>query len=219
MADPFTLEDPHNPRVPKKGHYNLVHVYVGQQQHHFILQERPLREVSGLVAKALTAGNNEIMNHTVSLVDEDPASFEMFVHWLYFRKLPVVVENEAKDAEREYLELAKAWGLGKKLQCPKFQNDVLDALVARRNEDYDAVNIHPLSETVEYVYSHTTKLSMLRNFVADMYLQEGFDNRVCLWEDPRRIPLPLLLAITDTLFDARDVDYDWRYTDAWNFHV
>ncbi|KAL3443917.1 hypothetical protein BJX65DRAFT_311395 [Aspergillus insuetus] len=219
MSDTSTSDEPQDPRIPKKDHSRLIHVYVGKERQHFTLQARPLREVSELVEKTLTTEDAEVATHIIVLDDEDPAAFEMFIHWLYTSKLPVAVKGEPDHDEREYLELAKAWVLGQRLQCPKFQNAAMDALVARRDEDFNLVNVHPLSKTVEYIYSRTKKDSSLRHFIYDIYTQLGYDNRLNLWGNPARVPLELILEVADTFYDWMPTDFDDKYTCAKKFYV
>ncbi|KAL3495071.1 hypothetical protein BJX62DRAFT_233719 [Aspergillus germanicus] len=196
----MTNSEPAGHRTSMEDLQGRMHFVVGEEEESYSIPGRLLCDISGLYRRT----KSELISAScVFLEEQDPHAFDIFTHWLYTSKLPVVAKREAKDDEREYLELAKAWVLGEKLECKKFQNDVMDALVARRNEDYDELNIHPLSKTVGYIYSHTTERSKLRNFVVDMYLQKGYDNRVELWEDQSRIPLPLLIEIAEILFDRR----------------
>jgi hypothetical protein len=177
------------------------------------------REVSELVEITLTTENGKVATHTIVLEDEDPEAFEMFIHWLYTSKLPVVVKGEPDDEEREYLELAKAWVLGERLKCPKFQNAAMDAVVARRDEDYNKVYVHPLSKMVEYIYSRTKKDSSLRTFIYDIYTQVGYDNRLNLWCNPARIPLELILEVADTFYDWVPSDFSDKHTSAKDLYV
>jgi hypothetical protein len=134
--------------------------------------------------------------------DHDSPTFKLFVHWLYSGKLAVESKDKEDDEEREYLELAKAWVLGKYLKCAKFQNVVMDALSARRAQDYVERLGHPLVKTVEYVYIHTEEHSELRDLMINIYTLDDSINRISRWKDKSRIPHAFLVLLADELTEC-----------------
>lgn len=55
--------------------------------------------------------------HAVTLPEDDPQIFALYSHWLYFAKIPVIVESAkkedlAKNRAEEYCAPLKAYVLG-----------------------------------------------------------------------------------------------------------
>ncbi|KAH8730248.1 hypothetical protein GQ44DRAFT_823579 [Phaeosphaeriaceae sp. PMI808] len=63
-------------------------VLVGPDAIKFVIHESLLVYYSTFFCKALTGEFKEAKEKSVKLEDEDPRTFEIFVHWLYYQRLP-----------------------------------------------------------------------------------------------------------------------------------
>lgn len=66
-------------------------IIVGEDKKVFAVHETLLTHFSEFFRAALNGNFKEAMDKRITLEDEDPATFECFVHWLYYQKLPDTV--------------------------------------------------------------------------------------------------------------------------------
>ncbi|KAL2849368.1 hypothetical protein BJX68DRAFT_267220 [Aspergillus pseudodeflectus] len=202
IAMPETIDEPVDPRTSKNELQRTMVFVPGDKQAVYTIEEGHLRAVSKFFEPTQNRLLPEPERQWIFLDEHDSHTFKLFVHWLYSGTLPVVSKDKDDDGEREYLELAKAWALGNDLKCARFQNIVIDALSARRAQDYDQRRGHPLIQTVEYVYSHTEEDSQLRSLMISIYAQEDATNRISRWKDRSRIPHAFLAELADELTEC-----------------
>ncbi|CAO2658825.1 Nn.00g065480.m01.CDS01 [Neocucurbitaria sp. VM-36] len=72
-------------------------VIVGQAAKHFNIREDLLIQSSDFFRAALRGGFKETHNKTVTLKDGDAGIFEVFVHWLYFKRFPDPEKDDNMD--------------------------------------------------------------------------------------------------------------------------
>lgn len=126
------------------------------------------------------------------LPDEDPETFELYLHWLYSKKLPVKRENQCNA---EYLALAKAVALGDKLQDFDFADAAVDAIIDKSR--HSGVIGQELDTMVKYIYENTVEGFKARRLFVDFYM--------CLDEPkvPRDLPPEFLLDLVTVLLPRR----------------
>jgi hypothetical protein len=70
-----------------------------------VVHEHLLTHYSGFFRAALTGGFKEAEDKTVKLKEDQPLTFELFVHWLYYQRFP---DKSKGDAD----EITSAWANG-----------------------------------------------------------------------------------------------------------
>lgn len=116
--------------------------------------------LSSFFKAALSRGFKEAEEKRVTLKEDDPAVFQVFVVWLY--------TGEIKQLKTWGDLLQLAWILGDKLGAPAFQNCAMIKLITPSG----AFPWHP--QIVEHVYNNTTEGSLLRAASVDsIFLYRG----------------------------------------------
>lgn len=101
----------------------------------------------------------------VTLSEDEPLAFELFVQWLYLGHFKSQDEDPHSTTS---MRLIKAWILGDRLDCPMFQDHVMLHLIERQNSQY-------LDRAViNYVYNDSTTIpgSKLRRWLVHTVLHE-----------------------------------------------
>ncbi|KAK0250423.1 hypothetical protein LTS09_014427 [Friedmanniomyces endolithicus] len=171
-----TAESPHVSNDPSAAG-DTVEVVVGAEKRTFHVHETLLRSRSAFFEAALSKEWKEGQARKVELLDDDVRAFEGYSRWLYTGKLAVVKSDQRTDYEL----LAMLCGFGEKIIDHRFQNCVLDAIVAgtRINVPKATGGVHkefPGQNTVDRVYKATPKGSPARRLVLDMYTLKGNEN-------------------------------------------
>jgi hypothetical protein len=117
--------------------------------------------------------------NTVTLKEEDPVIFAIFIAWLITGKIENSAElveitatdkNEWKSCfQKQSFQLGKCYVLGDYLQAPSFQNAVMDQLVYQSSvfgKECNAV-LPGDSESVKIAWAQTSTGSALRRFIID----------------------------------------------------
>ncbi|KAJ4359416.1 hypothetical protein N0V95_002163 [Ascochyta clinopodiicola] len=103
--------------------------------------------------------------HSSTFDQLDPEGFEVYVQWLYSRRIPSY--DADTDANARCMRMLKAHLLGNTLRDQDF-------LLAVRNEIVEAAMEAGLGyNTVDFVYKNTQKPCSLRKFIVDLYALTG----------------------------------------------
>lgn len=139
----------------------MIEVIVGpDREKSWTIHKRLLTTYSRFFHDALRSISRGAHDNIVTLPEDDPDTFTLFIQWLYsglFTGLPDEIR----------IKFAKAWILGNKLGAPAFRNNVLDTLLVEPGEGC------VVPSTVRYVYAHTDDGSALRRFFADEVLWDA----------------------------------------------
>lgn len=126
---------------------------------------RLLCKYSKFFRAALESDFQEAHTKTIELPEDDEATIELFVHWLYgqtpFNRPSLAISEENPAALLRYLKL---YVFGSKMIIPRLQNDVTTAL-----HNFYKTPFHkaPCMEAVLYLYQNTTENSRTRDFIAE----------------------------------------------------
>ncbi|KAL6714600.1 hypothetical protein ACLMJK_008025 [Lecanora helva] len=105
---------------------------------------------------------------SVTLSEDDPDAFEMFVQWLLIGG--GAIETSKMTSSHRYLQ---AWILGQKLKCPVFQDYVMLHLL-KYHKDPIAEPRDPFSpESLEKVCKETVSGSRLRDWAIHQFLYDS----------------------------------------------
>lgn len=134
-------------------------IFVGPTQQLWVIQKDLITAHSLFFHCALLGVFGEAHNNVVTLPEDDPDIFGLFVRWLYtgiYKCLDDVT----------LLQSAKAWILGEKVGVTALQNHVIQGLF----EDSDCFHVRLTS--LSYVYAHTVAGSKLRLYLTDRVAYE-----------------------------------------------
>lgn len=179
-----------------------VEFLVGEKKEKFIVHERLIRASSAFFDRATSA---TWLEHTIRLPEDEPEIFGIYVHWLYYDKLPVYCNEPGRAANQEYLKLVKAYTLGDKLMDTEFQNAAIDAIVEKSNSTAsDGKRYYPVAEVVEFAYNNTHVSAPIRRLLVDMHVSVGSGK----WLDygnfnSESVPQPFLFELSSKLLDLR----------------
>ncbi|KAL9032777.1 MAG: hypothetical protein Q9180_006312, partial [Flavoplaca navasiana] len=139
----------------------LVTVDVGSDEgaESWTIHKRLLAHHSPFFAAAFNGNFAESATNTVSLIEDDPDAFKLFVQWLYSGEL--ALGELASDSKSLPRVACLAWALGDKLQCPVFQDRAMLQLLAYHKYEW------LLEDTMRLIYNVSPSGSKLRSFAVD----------------------------------------------------
>ena len=123
------------------------------------LPKNLLTHVSPFFAAALNGPFSESNSNKISLPEDDPAAFELFVQWLY-------IGETGKGSTDHILTHVRAWTLGDKLGCPVFQDHAMLKLL-QFHADKHATIIQP--QTLQLAYEGSAANSKLRAWALQQF--------------------------------------------------
>lgn len=133
---------------------------------------------------------------SLTLKEEDPEVFEIYLHWLYCQTLPVQNDNPGFEGNTEYVQLAKAYVLGEMLQDVDFKDTVLDAiLIKSRSKASDGQTWFPVGPAIRYIYDGTPESSAARRLLVDLYTYNGRAEWLTQWANKDELPKEFLLDL------------------------
>lgn len=152
-------------------------ITVGTSKEPFHIHESVLCTSSHFFKAAMSGSWKESTEHTIELPEDDPKAFAVYSHWLYFAKIPGLLQvakkgESAKQSAQEYYDLVSAYVLGDKLLDAKFQNSVIDAIIDTwfTADIRDGKVYFPDADAVSHAYNNTTESSKLRQMLVALYL-------------------------------------------------
>ncbi len=134
-----------------------VNVGSGKDAESWTIHKSLLAHHSPFFAAAFNGNFAESATNTVSLVEDHPDAFQLFVQWLYSGEIACDLDDE-DDLPNV---LCLAWALGDKLQCPVFQDRAMVQLLAYFKYKWITV------DTMRLIYNISPSGSKLRSFAAD----------------------------------------------------
>ncbi|KAK4612795.1 hypothetical protein CLAFUR0_12957 [Fulvia fulva] len=186
----------------------LVVVHVGERKKDFeTIQRGHLLSRTNIFSKQPVASPDDDTAAIIRILDTTADDLWYLVIYAgYLRRgsstiqFPVNSEGHAKD-EACYHVLVELCIFGGKIQDENFQDDVIDAILAKYSEGVAAVE--PLEpDTIEEVYNQTMQGSPLRRLAVDMHLWVQFERRyiendfeMC----PKRFQQDFIMAVLDRL--------------------
>ncbi|KAK9442018.1 BTB/POZ-like protein [Metarhizium brunneum] len=159
----------------------LVHVIVGLKPgQRFTVHEGVFKStLDEDLYYGLLEENQEDGHECIILKDHSPASFKVYVNWLYRRRIPIppvqaaTTSSEEGVIQDEYVELAKAYSLGCDLGDFDFMDAVMDAFMVRAfTKDSKGRNWAPHSKTVNLIQD-TSYNDGAMEVLRDLYVRFG----------------------------------------------
>ena len=149
---------------------NAIELLVGDEDNPqtWSLPKPLLTHVSPFFAAALDGPFSESESHKMSLPEDDPAAFELFVQWLY-------IGETGKDSPDYVFTHVRAWTLGDKLGCPVFQDRAMLKLLQFHAGGQGTI-IEP--QTLLLAYEGSAANSKLRAWALQQFRYEVQGNKL-----------------------------------------
>lgn len=150
----------------------MINITVGpaEQQRTWMLPKALLSHHSEFFRAALEHNFKEGIERKVTLLEDDPRDFEMFVYWLHFQGLPIdflLVAADRMKVDDAWLGF-RLWVLGDKLLAPEFQNLIMHSIYSFHDSGFNLI----FPEEVDYCFSNTHPSSPLYRFVMDFTVSQ-----------------------------------------------
>ncbi|KAK3113516.1 hypothetical protein LTR53_009122 [Teratosphaeriaceae sp. CCFEE 6253] len=179
-----------------------IEVIIGVEGRVFHVHEKLLCSRSAFFGAALNKEWKEGQNRKVELLQESCADFSRYVHWLYSGKLAV---KPSTPGQPLYDAMMALYVLGEKIIDPRFQDRVIDAIVAStRERNGTAGRLYPNMTHVTCIYKTTPEGSPARRLLVDMYAIKAGPT----WfhdEKPEDIMCEFFFDLTCALMERREV--------------
>lgn len=120
---------------------------------------------------ALGPGWKESEERVVSLPEDDPSAFDLYVTWLYTQGITSNYSwDEDPERGREYRLLAECFALAEKLLDSQFQKCLVDTVIATvKDRKPGGMCYYPPSTVIRNVYERTCQSAPLRRLLVDMW--------------------------------------------------
>ncbi|KAK3700453.1 hypothetical protein LTR37_015957 [Vermiconidia calcicola] len=133
-----------------------VKILVGAEGKCFYVHSSLLREHSEFFKAALNEVWQEGKERMVRLPEEQPAIFELYMQWLYTKRVFWTMEDRGADFER----LSTLYGLGERIFDTVFQDSTMTAIVtASRTKDDNGKTWSPIGLNTSIIYENTPENS------------------------------------------------------------
>lgn len=145
----------------------------------FYIHEALLRSKSVFFDAALKKCWREGEEGRVLLPEDEATTFGIYQSFLYTQKLPIRQAHEhinlgESENQPEYLELAKLYVFGEKIQDASFKNAVIVAFTKRMWEIEAKRNrLYPMTKVVDIIYKGTMPGSCARKLMVDVHIMSG----------------------------------------------
>jgi hypothetical protein len=154
---------------------------VGEQEAEYKVHEVLLCEASEFFASASKEEWKEGQEHRITLPDDTPYIVDLYVQWVYTRRIVIRKKPVEKEADREACKnghefdlLIGAFAFGEKVQDGHFKDAVIDALVHTvAVPDEEGSCWYPTKQLVGRAYTGTPQGSPIRRLLVDMYTFHG----------------------------------------------
>ncbi|PNP57774.1 hypothetical protein THARTR1_01932 [Trichoderma harzianum] len=170
----------------------------------FSVHETLICRTSDYFKTAMKAHWETSTSGSITLKEEDPEIFEIYLHWLYFEILPVRNDSPGLEGNIEYVQLAKSYALGEFLQDINFKDAALDAiLIKTRSKASDGQSWIPFGSTIRHIYEGTPESSAARRLFVDLYTYHGHGDWLTNWANKDDLPKQFLLDLAIAVLTQR----------------
>jgi hypothetical protein len=160
--------------IPPSRYRGFIQIAVGSvdQLQTFDVHEHLVTSRSLFFKHAMSGAWKESHDRLIKLPEDDPMTFQIYVHLLYTNTLAVVLDlpPDKDNGTEEHKALAKLYVLAEKLQDVDTKNAVVEAMVlASRQLRKENSYYTPGCDTVQIVYAGTMPGSPMRRLLVDFY--------------------------------------------------
>ena len=181
----------------------LVRVIIsfGDEQNEVSVPLNLLRASSRYFQKATKPEWNELRGQQDMIsIEAEPQVFKAYVHWLHLSTLPCPSAGKNyEDCNKDYIFLAKLYVMGEELMDTKFQNDILDTIIATSNKSCYL----PIGQPVAIIYAGTPAKSPARRLMVDFCVYSAHDDNSWTKHFPN-CPKEFLVEVLGAIVKLRD---------------
>ncbi|KAI9737423.1 MAG: hypothetical protein M1834_009577 [Cirrosporium novae-zelandiae] len=154
---------------------------LGTDRQRYVLHKKVLCSKSDFFRAAFRGPSKEATENKMTLPEESPKAFRMFVSWLYTNSVPVswfssesASADHIKSATKSDVEtVLELYLMGQKWLIPTLQDKAIDILIGK-------FSIRPLlfldADIIIMVYSSTMEKSKIRNFLVQLFVYLADDS-------------------------------------------
>lgn len=154
----------------------------------------------------------ESKEHRISLPDDEPTDFEVYVHFVYTGSLSGGKDN---DHEIPWDHLCKLWILGDKYLAPALCNNVTNTMLAK----YDFDNTIP-ADSLDFVFENTMSKAPLRKLILDLLVYKGASSLVTYHLHAKDHSRDVRAAILEVLLNRhRTGRRGMPYSNKCHYHI
>jgi hypothetical protein len=185
-------------------------------QKNFLVHESFLTTRSEFFKRAMNGRWTESATRTISLADDDPDTFALYLNHVYKNELPTMAKSKeelhaipssqiSEHVHEEYMALFRLYILAEKIQDVSAKNEVIAAVfrlafIARPNEKF----LVPGRSVVRLVYNGTLRGSLARSLMVGLWSGPSVHNVQQLGSSlPKDFILDLAVAFSGMLSTKR----------------
>ncbi|KAH3941401.1 hypothetical protein HBH53_201020 [Parastagonospora nodorum] len=206
VAPKITMNDMCRPRKNVASYRGSVKETVGDgdEQQTFDVHESLIMARSAFFKKALSGNWTEARSRHVNLPEDDPQTFENYVHHLYTNTLavkPSPVPDQYVGRE-EKIELAKLYVFAEKIQDTDTKDAVVKAMAhSSQLSRYNGKTYGSNLGVISLIYAGTAPWSPMRKLLVDIYTYQA--NAAWLTRDEEESPSDFLRELALQLLTKR----------------
>lgn len=185
-----------------------IKVLVGANKEVFYIHESVIRKPETFFDATLQEEWKEGQERVVELLEDSVDHFRLYAQWLYTGK--IFCKSEAR---RNVVIIARLYILGEKLLDRKFQDDVMNAMLAVTHDESPhfkenpSCRVFPAEDTIAIIYEGTPPSSPMRRLLVDYYVGTGHEERAENWSDrPALINHEFLIDLTKAMWEKRSLN-------------
>ena len=169
----------------------------------FSIHESVLCATSEFFNSAIQNEWTQAPPRVIELIEKDVAMFQVYVTWLYNRKLAIFPENAIDQTyEETWKLLTKSYLLGEELLDAKFKNTVVDAMLATTCAgELDGGGCCPSQFAIKTLYDGTTTGYKARQLFAEIWAHQTPLSELA--NGKHGFPYEFLYDVAEVLFNQR----------------
>lgn len=160
---------------PRSFENPITTLVVGAEERKYHVHQGLLSSSSPYFAAAIKEEWVEGQKRRIPLLDDSAAAVDLYVQWLYGRRIFSRQSSEKlKDGQEELGVLIDGFVFGEKIQDGEFKDAVIDAITSSVSTiGKDDKYWYPSGEKADRVYKGTPAGSPLRRLLVDMHVHHG----------------------------------------------
>ncbi|KAI9691332.1 MAG: hypothetical protein M1820_009753 [Bogoriella megaspora] len=171
----------HDPRNASKAAIHVggevIKILVGPNEKAYTIHKDILATNSPFFESAIKEVWTPKERGTIPLPEDVRNAFELYIEWIYQRRLPCLYENDEKETMDSSL-ITHAIAMSEKLQDNKFRDALNDAILAAVMDELSgAIRWLPGPQEINHIFKWTPKLSKARKLLVDIHVNHG----QCAW--------------------------------------
>ncbi|MCJ1403139.1 hypothetical protein MMC11_006362 [Xylographa trunciseda] len=147
---------------------SIVTIVVGPKERSYIIHKGILCKHATYFEAALSEGFLESKTMIIHLDEEDPKIFDIFINWLYVRK---IVPDDASVTDMSWQTKAELYIFADRRGCSALKSDTIDLMIEHALDNGNSMPPYalPSNPVVCHIWENTPASSPLRRLMVDVY--------------------------------------------------